>query len=81
MSFNIETGTIVSVCRNHIKRPDSIMNTKQLYRSEIYFIRKYEQPWSENIKDNCVCVSHVFKTLPHYLTLCHNTVLRLWRLQ
>ena len=48
------------VCKNHIKRPDSIMNTKQLYRSEIYFIRKHEQPWSENIKYHFVCVSHVF---------------------
>ena len=65
MSFNKETWTIVSVCKNHIKRPDSIMNTKQLYRSEIYFIRKHEQPWLENIKYYFVCVSHVvFKTLP-----------------
>ena len=46
------------VCKNHIKRPDSIMNTKQLYRSEIYFIRKHEQPWSENITYHFVCVSH-----------------------
>ena len=36
------------------------MNTKQLYGSEIYFIRKHEQPWSENIKYHFVCVSHVF---------------------
>ena len=57
------------------------MNTKQLYRSEIYFIRKHEQPWLENIKYHFVCVSHVFfKTLPQYLTY-HNIVLRMWRLQ
>ena len=57
-------------------------NTKQLYRSEIYFIRKHNQPWSENIKYHFVCVPHVFlKTLPQYLTLYHNIVLRMWRLQ
>ena len=59
------------------------MNTKQLYGSESYFIRKHEQPWSENIKYHFVCVSHVFyfKTLPQYLTLHHNIVLRMRRLQ
>ena len=61
------------------------MNTKQLYGSEIYFIRKHEQPWSENIKYHFVYVSHVFlfffKTLPQYLTLYHNIVLRMRRLQ
>ena len=58
------------------------MNTKQLYRSEIYFIRKHEQPWSENIKYHFVCVSQVFsKTLSQYLTLYHNIVLCMWRLQ
>ena len=68
--------------KKHIKRPDSTMNTKQLYRSEIYFIRKHEQPWSENIKYHFVCVSHsFFKTLPQYLTLYHNIVLCMWRLQ
>ena len=36
------------------------MNTKQLYGSEIYFIRKHEQPWSENIKYHFVCMSYVF---------------------
>ena len=36
------------------------MNTKQLYGSEIYFIRKHKQPWSENMKYHFVCVSHVF---------------------
>ena len=60
------------------------MNTKQLYISEIYFIRKHEQPWSENIKYHFVCVSDVFfffKTLPQYFTLYHNIGLRVWSLQ
>ena len=60
------------------------MNTKQLYISEIYFIRKHEQPrqpWSENIKYHFICVSVFFKTLPQYLTLYHNIVLHMLRLQ
>ena len=58
------------------------MNTKQLYRLEIYFIRKHEQPWSENIKYHFVCYhTFFFKTLPEYLTLYPNIVLRMWRLQ
>ena len=36
------------------------MNTKQLYRLEIYFTRKREQPWPENIKYHFVCGSYVF---------------------
>ena len=60
MCFNKGTWTIVSVHKNHIRRPDSIMKTKQLYRLEIYFIRKHEQPWPENIKYHFPCVSHSF---------------------
>ena len=33
-----------------LKDQSASWNTKQLYRSEIYFIRKHSQPWSENIK-------------------------------
>ena len=32
------------------------MNTKQLYRSEIYIIKKYDEPLSENIKYHFICV-------------------------
>ena len=34
----------------YVKTMSKDSNTKQLYRSEIYFTRKHEQPWSENIK-------------------------------
>ena len=50
-------------CKKHepvMLKPYQNMNTKQLYGSEIYFIRKHKQPWSENIKYHFVCVSHVF---------------------
>ena len=54
------------------------MNSKQLYRSEIYFIRKHEQPWSENVKYHFVCVSHAFffsrfyhNTWLYIITVCY----------
>ena len=82
MSFSKETWTIVSGCRNDIKRPDSIVNTKQWYRSKIYFIKKHEQPWTENRNYHFVCVSHVFfQDFTTILDFYHNIVLRMWRLQ
>ena len=47
---------------------DQTASWKNLYRIEIYFIRKHEQPWSENTKYRFVGVSHLFfKTVPQHL--------------
>ena len=41
--------TSISVLRNHIKRADSIMNTKTIYCSDMYSIRKLKQPLKQKV--------------------------------